>query len=384
MLLNLEEKELNKVIQTATYGERFRFLNTGLAVYSDSPGFIETFAAIYQNFIQHTPAKPDVLCYVLKQGIEKKPMAVVNGLAYPLFEDDYFFSHAHMLVFQHIIDSIGDYLLIHAGVVAKNGKGIIISGPSSFGKTTLMLELVSRGYTFYSDEFCAVRLSDFMISSFPRSLGIRRNSPFLRHVDVERCLVLKNIGRGEKFLINCEELFPGSTGSSCSASCFILLRGIPNEEPHTERIIIDLALYRRNQNLIDSLCGYTGIELLETFEEHMYLVYRFSVVLNAGLTTIFRTVCDRYRDEIFYQEQLVDERPDFSRLPNLQSLAKSQAALEMLKNLRNRSTTSKLLERFNGKNALLLLTIGNFLEKINCYEMKTGSLTAMAGIIDML
>jgi hypothetical protein len=384
MLLNLQEQEFENIQKIARYCQRFQFLNTGLMLYSDTQAFIEIFSGVYQNFIQQTPAKTDILCYVLKEGIKKSPIAVVNGLAYPLFADDYFFSHAHMLVFQHIIDAIDDHMLIHAGVVAKNGQGIIISGPSSFGKTTLMLELVARGYKFYSDEFCAVRLSDFKISSFPRSLGIRNNSPFLHHIDVNKCLLLKNIGRGEKFLINCEELFPGSIGSYCEAYCFILLRGIPNEEQSTERTIIDLALYRRNQKLIDSLCEQCGIELRETFEENLYLVYRFSITRGAGITNTFRAVCDRFRDDIFYQEQLVDEQPDFSALPTIQTLSKSRASLEMLKNLRNRATTSKLLERFSGKNSLLLLTIGNFLKEIDCYEMRTGSLQAMAEIIDAL
>jgi hypothetical protein len=275
-------------------------------------------------------------------------------------------------------------MLIHSGVVAKNGKGIIIAGPSAFGKTTLMIELVARGYKFYSDEFCAVRLSDFAISAFPRSLGIRKNSPFLKHIDVNKCLLLKNIGRGEKFLIDCKELFPSSIGSHCDASYFIQLRGVINEEPATKKTIIDLALYCKNQQIIDSLCKNDGIQLIETHSENNYVIYRFLIPLHAGLMNAFRSVCDQYRDDIFYQEQLVNENPDFTASPCIQTLSKSQASLEMLKNIRNRSSKSKLLERFNNKNSQLLLIIGDFLKDIDCYEMKIGSLHAMAEMIDAL
>ena len=384
MLLNLHKQELEDIKNVACYSRQFQFLSVGLTLYSDDPAFIEIFSSIYQNFIQPAQPKNNILCYILKNGMLKSPVAVVDGIGYQLFEKELFFSHAHMIVVQHVIDAINDHLLIHAGVVAKNGRGFIISGPSAFGKTTLMLELVARGYKFYSDEFCALRLSDFAISAFPRSLGIRKNSPFLKNIEVNKCLLLKNIGRGEKFLIDCKELFPESIGSSCNARYFILLRGVRNKEHTIQNTIIDLALYSNNQELIESLCKNEGIELIETCTENNYIIYRFLIALHTGLMNTFRSICDQYRDDIFYQEQVVNEIPDFTALPNIERLSKSQASLEMLKSIRNRSSKSKLLERFNGKNSQLLLTIGDFLRNIDCYEMKTGSLHAMAEMIDAL
>ena len=384
MLLNLHKQELEDIKNVACYSRQFQFLSAGLTLYSDDPAFIEIFSSIYQNFIQPAQPKNNILCYILKNGMLKSPVAVVDGIGYQLFAKELFFSHAHMIVLQHVIDAINDHLLIHAGVVAKNGRGFIISGPSAFGKTTLMLELVARGYKFYSDEFCALRLSDFAISAFPRSLGIRKNSPFLKNIEVNKCLLLKNIGRGEKFLIDCKELFPESIGSSCNARYFILLRGVRNKEHTIQNTIIDLALYRSNQELIVSLCKNAGIELIETCRENNYIIYRFLIALHTGLMNTFRSICDQYRDDIFYQEQVVNEIPDFTALPNIERLSKSQASLEMLKSIRNRSSKSKLLERFNGKNSQLLLTIGDFLRNIDCYEMKTGSLHAMAEMIDAL
>ena len=384
MLLNLHKQELEDIKNVACYSRQFQFLSAGLTLYSDDPAFIEIFSSIYQNFIQPAQPKNNILCYILKNGMLKSPVAVVDGIGYQLFAKELFFSHAHMIVLQHVIDAINDHLLIHAGVVAKNGRGFIVSGPSAFGKTTLMLELVARGYKFYSDEFCALRLSDFAISAFPRSLGIRKNSPFLKNIEVNKCLLLKNIGRGEKFLIDCKELFPESIGSSCNARYFILLRGVRNKEHTIQNTIIDLALYRSNQELIVSLCKNAGIELIETCTENNYIIYRFLIALHTGLMNTFRSICDQYRDDIFYQEQVVNEIPDFTALPNIERLSKSQASLEMLKSIRNRSSKSKLLERFNGKNSQLLLTIGDFLRNIDCYEMKTGSLHAMAEMIDAL
>ena len=49
-----------------------------------------------------------------------------------------------------------DRVFLHAGVVARNGKAIIIPADSFKGKTTLVAELVRNGAVYYSDEFAVV------------------------------------------------------------------------------------------------------------------------------------------------------------------------------------------------------------------------------------
>lgn len=45
---------------------------------------------------------------------------------------------------------------IHGGAITKNGKGIIITGVSGAGKSTVTNSLRSRGYDFISDDVCAL------------------------------------------------------------------------------------------------------------------------------------------------------------------------------------------------------------------------------------
>jgi hypothetical protein len=71
-------------------------------------------------------------------------------------------------------------------------------------------------------------------------------------------------------------------------------------------------------------------------------------------------------------------------MPHLQPIARSSASLELLKNVRNRSSCSKLLGAFNSKSSRLLLTIGDFLNNVECYEMTTGHLLRMADMIKAL
>ncbi|MBN1993736.1 MAG: hypothetical protein JW953_13625 [Anaerolineae bacterium] len=49
-----------------------------------------------------------------------------------------------------------DCLFVHAGVVGRQGKAIIIPGRSMTGKSTLVKALVEAGATYYSDEFAVL------------------------------------------------------------------------------------------------------------------------------------------------------------------------------------------------------------------------------------
>ena len=64
------------------------------------------------------------------------------------------------------------WVFIHAGVVASNGRAILIPGDSFSGKTTLVQELVRAGAEYYSDEY-AVLDSAGLVHPFPRLLSVR-------------------------------------------------------------------------------------------------------------------------------------------------------------------------------------------------------------------
>lgn len=50
--------------------------------------------------------------------------------------------------------------LIHAGAMAKNGKGVLITGKSGSGKSTSCLNLLRAGYDYLGDDYVWVEISD--------------------------------------------------------------------------------------------------------------------------------------------------------------------------------------------------------------------------------
>src|SRR3954452_23002185 len=67
-----------------------------------------------------------------------------------------------------------DHIFIHAGVVAFDGRAIVIPGPSFSGKTTLVAECVRAGALYYSDDLAALD-RDGLVHPYPKPLSMRVN-----------------------------------------------------------------------------------------------------------------------------------------------------------------------------------------------------------------
>ncbi len=68
------------------------------------------------------------------------------------------------------------FLLLHAGVVERDGRAIVLPASSGSGKSTLCAALVARGWRLLSDEFAMVRPSDGQIQPHPRPICLKNAS----------------------------------------------------------------------------------------------------------------------------------------------------------------------------------------------------------------
>jgi len=68
------------------------------------------------------------------------------------------------------------YLVIHAAVVERQGRAMILPAPPGSGKSTLCAGLVSRGWRLLSDELTLLRLQDGLIEPFPRPVSLKNES----------------------------------------------------------------------------------------------------------------------------------------------------------------------------------------------------------------
>ena len=68
------------------------------------------------------------------------------------------------------------YLLLHAGVVERGGRAIVMPAMPGSGKSTLTAALTLRGFRLLSDEFGVVRMDDARLLRMLRPLALKNES----------------------------------------------------------------------------------------------------------------------------------------------------------------------------------------------------------------
>jgi HprK-related kinase A len=68
------------------------------------------------------------------------------------------------------------HLLLHAGVVERGGRAVVLPALPASGKSTLTAALSTRGFRLLSDEFAVVRLSDAALLPIPRAVALKNES----------------------------------------------------------------------------------------------------------------------------------------------------------------------------------------------------------------
>lgn len=99
-----------------------------------------------------------------------KPLPLAQ--AYPMFEWGMNWcvsNHAH------------NYLVLHAAVLERGGRALLLPAPPGSGKSTLCAALAHAGWRLLSDELALVRLADGMIVPLPRPISLKNQSIALLH-----------------------------------------------------------------------------------------------------------------------------------------------------------------------------------------------------------
>jgi hypothetical protein len=106
--------------------------------------------------------------------------------AYSLLFGSEFIGRAHSKAFAietllwHLngatVDRADPFVVLHAGGVTLEGVGVIISGPSGAGKTTLTAALLRGGFSYLTDEALAIDPATSLLHPYAKALSIKRGS----------------------------------------------------------------------------------------------------------------------------------------------------------------------------------------------------------------
>jgi len=105
------------------------------------------------------------VCFYLDDHAPFKPLPLSQ--AFPMFEWGLNWCVASYL---------HRYLILHAAVIERNGKSLILPGEPGAGKSTLCAALVSKGWRLLSDEMTLISVQNNRIISIPRPVSLKNES----------------------------------------------------------------------------------------------------------------------------------------------------------------------------------------------------------------
>lgn len=289
--------------------------------------------------------------------------------------------------------TVRSHLLLHAGVLAQNGQGILIVAPSMHGKTTLTLELLRRGFGFLSDEIAALSLADEQIHPFPRSLVIRSGSLEMAGFgQLPTNLAASKPTWLGKQIIDAETLRPGSLHSTVPIRHIFFLHDDQPYESQSKRMQCEVAL-RSEKPSCGLLLSSLSPALLRTIEDVDGLdSLTVGELDNQPYLTIYaqdrptvlqriEVLCHKYQTDLMHLGYRPLHCPTFDGPVTLSCLSQGDAILLLLQQFLGGYHSALLQNEFGNSPVRLSMMLARIIRHANCYRLRVGPLQEMADTI---
>jgi len=363
----------------------FRFFDVGVCIYSDSETFLELFSKMYNRF-QNSVAVPsphlEVALFVNNDNPWGSPVLVLEDGVFPLDGSWYIEGYAYEQILYYILSMVRSHFLIHSGAVSFSGKGTILVGDSGYGKTTLVLELVRRGFKFLSDEIAAIERIDRKLDPFPRSLRIRPDT--LGKVGFN-----PPTGKAflwlDKLLVDIEEIKPNCLGQAVSISNIVFLKDSEGDvlfssRNETQEVI--LALNRLEQGLLRTIKGIDAIDRINIVRTRRYPMLHIWTEHRTQVVDRIQQICDRNGILILDIIKRTENKPKFINDPQLSGIPNGDATMLLLRHFQGSHKSALLKGIFDGSTTRMYMELATTISQARCYTLSIGPLNETADLIE--
>jgi hypothetical protein len=248
----------------------YEILGIKVKVYSNITGLRDSLKALYSAFPKGEllAKNTEGVAYSVleeKNGHSgKRPFVILEGdqPVYRAADEEKLFLYLEWFINGALLSKLDQFYQLHAGVVSKNGKGIILPGPSGSGKTTLVIELLKHGFEYLSDEVALIDPETLKVFPFPRNLYVRKK-------DADFLSLFQFSGPGKRLStferrLNIEVRVPEAlVGDPIGVTHVIFPTYSPSEKPQLILISRGAALIKMVKSSLNFIhYGASGIDTL--------------------------------------------------------------------------------------------------------------------------
>jgi len=290
-------------------------------------------------------------------------------------------NRAFLFLLNALMDRVGGFVAMHAAAVSVHGRGVVLAGPATAGKSTLVMELARRGAAFLSDDVAPLERGTGLLHAFPRAVGIRRDAAAGDGFDPDRLPAGTVHALPHKWIVDAEALgarMAGPQDAPCPVDLVVFLDLGP-ARAGSDRLL-EIALVEEDAAVLDRLRGIPGVAGVTRSVSSPFPVFSFTARRDARPMHALGEFCRANRDVVLY---LDEERAGATMRADRPILAEarwSTLLMDLARDLLNRSETSTLMASCGGLPALVS-ELGTLLQGARGFRLRPGSPAETADLI---
>jgi len=361
-----------------------QFFDQLAAVQSDSAAFLDLMAAMYAHFrVAAAEAAGRDAWPVRYQtpapGGDGRPSLSLGDLTLKLAPGESGEGLAYENTVYSLIGRVRIHVLFHAGAVARSGQGIVLTADAANGKTTLVLELVRRGFAFLSDEMAALNRADGRLHAFPRALRLRPDT-------------LARVGWPappnprfwyDKLLVDIDELAPGQLTRSADLAHIVFLSDAASPRaPAADELFIQLD--RADESFVDRLRRLPEVNGVSVARPGHFPLLKIETPRRMAVVVRIEQLCQAHDVLLMDVIKRAEKPASFAGPAALLPLPRREAVLELLRRFEGGHHSALLEQDLGGQTTRLFQTVWSLIGQAQCHRLVVGALPEMADLVEGL
>jgi hypothetical protein len=344
---------------------------------------LEPVRAAYRRF-ERAGVAPDV---VVEISAGAEPWLAVGGERQPLVPGIDPTAQLYQRLLVAVMDGIGTHAILHAAALASGDGGVtLIAAPSGYGKSSLALELVSRGHGFLGDDYAPVELATGRVFPYPRAVGVVPGGTAPLPAAIRRAAEDARAPRllGKVLVDVGEALGEAAVVRTPGPLHRVVLLGAPAERaPGAAPTWVRVMTRATDAAHFDgAFSAIEGVEVVRRQSAGGLARWLLRLGHEHEPTAEVTRVLDDPR--VLASEKHWEGSPDFDASPEVERIARSDAARWLGRELLNRRPGGRLLASYGGRLTGLFLDLAAVLHETECWRVQVGRAAATADVIESL